>query len=87
MFIPGKIRVVESGRYSNWPPGAGSVNLNYGFVFGTGYGSFVFIQDSKKFLKKVHYFIIFNDLLPVPYGYRVPVPIRQHIFFKRHKHV
>jgi hypothetical protein len=55
--------------------GSGSVNSGSGSISGSG--SLLYIKELKKFKKKVQYFIIFNDLLPVG----------QHIFFIGHKSV
>jgi hypothetical protein len=63
----------SDGSVINWLPGFRSVILNYRFGF------LLFIKDSMIFNEKGQYFIIFNDLLPVP--------IWQHIFFNRHKSI
>jgi hypothetical protein len=49
------------GGPPNWPPGTGSVILNCG----SSSRFLLFIKDSKKFQKKVQYFIICNKFLPI----------------------
>jgi hypothetical protein len=55
-YAPYLADLLHSRSVTNWPPGSGSIILNYG----SDSGSFLFIEDLKKFLKCQY----FDELVP-----------------------